>query len=144
MAFLSLSDLAKLMKQLDICMMTTNTKRGSLNSRPMSNNRDVTYKGDSYFFTYEKTGKIKELEANRSVCLNFEGKNDIYISVSGKAKLIRNKKMFKEHWQQSLNQWFPEGPDTEGVVLIHVKGTFVKYWEREKEGVILLGKKKSR
>ncbi|MEO6583085.1 MAG: pyridoxamine 5'-phosphate oxidase family protein [Ferruginibacter sp.] len=141
MATLSLSALAKQMKQLDICMMTTNTKRGSLNSRPMSNNRDVSYKGDSYFFTYEKTGKIKELEANSSVCLNFEGKDDMYISVAGKAKLIRNKETFKDHWQQSLNQWFPEGPDTKGIVLIHVKGTTLKYWQREKEGAISLSKK---
>jgi len=143
MPTLSLTTLAKLMKQLDICMMTTNTKRGSMNSRPMSNNRDVTYKGDSYFFTYEKTDKVKELEANPSVSLSFEGKDDIFISVAGKAKLIRNKEMFKEHWQDSLNQWFPEGPDTKGVVLIHVKGTTLKYWQREKEGAISLGKKKS-
>lgn len=141
MSTLSLKALAKEMRQLDICMMTTNTKRGSLNSRPMSNNRDVTYKGDSYFFTYEKTGKIKDLEANPAVCLNFEGKKDLYISVAGKAALIRNKAKFKEHWQESLNQWFPEGPETKGIVLIRVKGTMLKYWQREKEGSIALNKK---
>ncbi|MEJ7627295.1 MAG: hypothetical protein WKF35_10555 [Ferruginibacter sp.] len=42
MATLSLSSLAKHMKQIDICMMITQTKRGSMNSRPMSNNKDVT------------------------------------------------------------------------------------------------------
>ncbi len=142
MTTLSLATLAKQMKQLDICMMTTNTKRGSMNSRPMSNNRDVTYKGDSYFFTYEKTSKVRELEVNPAVCLNFEGKDDMYISVAGKAKLIRDKEMFQEHWQDSLNQWFPEGPDTKGIVLIHVKGGSLKYWQREKEGSISLAKKK--
>ena len=144
MPTLSLTALAKHMKQLDICMMTTNSKRGSMNSRPMSNNRDVTYKGDSYFFTYEKTGKIKDLEANPAVCLTFEGKDGLYMSVAGKAKLIRNKEAFKDHWQDSLNQWFPEGPETKGIVLIHMKGSMLKYWQREKEGCISLTKKKSK
>lgn len=144
MATLSLTTLAKQMKQLDICMMTTHGGRGNLNSRPMSNNRDVTYKGDSYFFTYEKTGKIKDLETNPAVCLNFEGKDGLYMSVAGKAKLLRNKTLFEAHWQDSLNQWFPDGPETKGIVLIHVKGTTMRYWQREKEGKIALAKKKSK
>jgi general stress protein 26 len=43
------------MKEIDICMFLTRTARGKMNCRPMSNNRDVTYKGDCYFFTLEKT-----------------------------------------------------------------------------------------
>ena|SRR5687768_15077841 len=140
MATLSLGTLAKHMKELDICMMNTHAKRGSLNCRPMSNNKDVTYKGDSYFFTYEKTAKIKELEADPNVSLNFEGKKDMFISVSGKAKLIKNKEAFADHWVDSLNQWFPDGIDTKGMVLIHVKGQKIKYWQREKQGEITITK----
>lgn len=140
MATLSLRSLAKHMKQLDICMMVTMTKRGGFNSRPMSNNKDVTYKGDSFFFTYEKSGKIKEIEASNNVCLVFEGKSDLYISVTGKAKLIRNKEAFREHWVDSLNQWFENGINTKGILLIHVKGTKIKYWQREKEGEVSLKK----
>ena len=138
MASLSLATIARQMRELDICMMVTQSKRGSLNSRPMSNNRDVTYKGDSWFFTYEKTQKIKDLENTSQVSLNFEGPKDLYISITGKAKLIRNKAMFAEHWDDSLNQWFPEGIDTKGIVLIHVKGTRLKYWQRSKEGELKL------
>ena len=138
MATLSLATVTKLMKDLDICMMVTQSKRGSLNSRPMSNNRDVKYKGDSYFFTYGDTRKVKDIEANPQVSLNFEGKKDLFISVSGKAKLIRSKARFAEHWVKSLDQWFPQGIDTPGMVLIHVKGNALHYWQREKEGKISL------
>ncbi len=141
MATFSLKSLAATLRELDICMMVTQSKRGSFNSRPMSNNRDVTYKGDSYFFTYEKSQKIKELEANPQVCLNFEGSKDMYISISGKAKLIRNKKAFADHWVKSLDQWFENGIDTPGLILIQVKGVNLKYWQREKEGEIKLGNK---
>jgi len=69
--------MARYMRQLDICMMVTQSKRGILNSRPMSNNGDVKYNGSSYFFTYEGSKKIKDIEANPQVNLNFEGKNDL-------------------------------------------------------------------
>lgn len=126
------------MRELDICMMVTQSKRGSLNSRPMSNNGDVKYNGNSYFFTYERTQKIKDIEANPFVCLNFEGNKDLYISISAKAKLIRNKSVFAAHWVDSLKQWFPKGIDTPGMVLIHVKGNSIQYWQRDKEGKIKL------
>ena len=138
MATYSLQAIARHMRQLDICMMVTQSKRGTLNSRPMSNNGDVKYNGNSYFFTYERTQKIKDIEANPSICLNFEGKKDLYISISAKAKLIRDKAAFADHWVESLGQWFPQGVDTPGMVLIHVKGNYIQYWQKDKEGKIKL------
>lgn len=138
MATYTLSTLARYMRELDICMMVTVSKRGTFHSRPMSNNRDVKYDGSSYFFTYEGSQKIKDLEANPNVILNFEGKQQLFIAVSGKAKLIRNKKSFAEHWDDSLNQWFKEGIDTKGMVLIHLKGNDIQYWQKDKQGKIKL------
>ena len=140
MATLSLTTIARHMRDLDICMMVTVSKRGNCNSRPMSNNRDVKYRGDNYFFTYEGSQKIKDIEANPQVSLNFEGKKDLYISVSGRANLIRNKASFEQHWDKSLNQWFKDGIDTPGIVLIHVKGRELKYWQKNKEGKLKLNK----
>jgi general stress protein 26 len=143
MATFNLTSIAKNLRQIDICMMVTISKRGQCISRPMSNNRDVKYNGDMYFFTYEKTQKVRDIEANPQVCLNFEGSKDLYISINGKAKLIRNKTSFAEHWNESLSQWFNKGIDTPGMVLIHVKGGKVSYWQRDKQGAISLAKRKS-
>ncbi len=49
MATYTLATMARLMRQLDICMMVTKSKRGILNSRPMSNKGDVKYNGSPYF-----------------------------------------------------------------------------------------------
>lgn len=138
MATYTLATLARSMRQLDICMMVTQSKTGSLNSRPMSNNGDVKYNGNSYFFTYEGSQKIKDIEINKQVSLNFEGPNELYLSVAGKAKLIRNKNQFAEHWVDGLQQWFNKGIDTPGMVLIHVKGSQVQYWQKNKAGKIKL------
>lgn len=140
MATISLPEMAKHMRQIDICMMTTQPKRGSLNSRPMSNNKDVTYSGDSYYFTYEKSKKVKDILANPNVSLNFEGTGGLYISISGKAKLIRDKGILEEHWVDSLDQWFENGVNTKGIVLIHVKGTRLSYWHKMEQGQLRVGK----
>jgi general stress protein 26 len=140
MATLSLATIAKRLRDIDICMMVTATKRGSFNSRPMSNNRDVKYKGDMYFFSWDGSQKIKDLAVNPNVILNFQGEKDLYLSITGKAKLVRNKTSFEEHWNPDLDRWFDQGIDTPGLVLIHVKGSQVQYWQRNKEGKLKLGK----
>jgi general stress protein 26 len=50
MANKKLKELSRKMKKLDICLLTTQNGRGGLHSRPMSNNGDVAYDGNSYFF----------------------------------------------------------------------------------------------
>ena len=47
----SLADLAAKMRGIDIAMLSTRTASGEIASRPMSNNGDVNYDGDSYVFT---------------------------------------------------------------------------------------------
>ncbi len=141
MATLSLTAIKRHMRELDICMMVTESKEGALSSRPMSNNKDVKYNGDLYFFTYERSQKIKDIENTAQVNLNFEGKDMLYISIAGKAKLIRNKTSFEQHWVDGLEQWFKQGIDTPGMVLIQVKGMRLRYWQKEKEGEIKLNKK---
>jgi len=140
MPTLSLTGLARHLRQLDICMLTTQSPRGVFNSRPMSNNGDVTYKGDSYFFTYEGSQKIKDIENNPQVSLNFEGPKELYTSIAGKAKLIRSRVQMEDHWMDSLKQWFTDGLDTPGIVLIHVKGSKIKYWQKNIDGEIKISK----
>ena len=47
----TLKDLAKKMRDIDIAVLSTHSEGGQIAGRPMSNNRDVEYDGDSYYFT---------------------------------------------------------------------------------------------
>ncbi|MFC7553714.1 hypothetical protein ACFQU7_17940 [Pseudoroseomonas wenyumeiae] len=47
MTQLSLSDLSEKMRDIDIAMLSTHAEDGSIASRPMSNNGQVEYQGDS-------------------------------------------------------------------------------------------------
>ena len=60
MAEFKLSDIAAKMRKLDICMMTTLAENGQLTSRPMSNNGDVEYDGNSYFYSFEESEVVKQ------------------------------------------------------------------------------------
>jgi general stress protein 26 len=132
----SLGAVSKKMQKLDICMMTTKSKTGQLSSRPMSNNGDVEYNGNSFFFTYEGAKTVKDITENAAVNLSFAGPKDLYISIVGTAKLIRTKAKMEEHWLKELEQWFKDGLDTEGIVMIHVKAKRIKYWQNEEEGEV--------
>ena len=50
MAGMDIKDVAKTLKDIDFVMLNTHTSGGEIAGRPMSNNRDVEYDGDSCFF----------------------------------------------------------------------------------------------
>lgn len=134
----TLKSISKKMKKLDLCMMTTVTSKGMTASRPMSHNGDVNFKGFSYFFTWEKSQLVKDLTKNTHVNLAFIGKKKLYISVTGKAKLIRKTELMKDHWNKDLEVWFKDGLETPGIVMIEVKAARLKYWQDEEEGEVVL------
>jgi general stress protein 26 len=138
MAKLGLKDISDTMRQVDICMLTTNS--GALESRPMSNNRDVDYDGDSFFFTEETAELVADIQVRPEVNLAYThnpvlGKS-LYISVSGKADVVRDRAEMAKHWVKDLDVWFKDGVDTPGLAMIHVKADRVKYWQGEDNGEV--------
>ncbi len=134
MAKASLKEISKKLKDIDLCMMTTVGPHGVVESRPMSNNGQVEYDGNSYFYTWEDSQLVKDLKKNKNVNLGFNGKKRLFVSVTGKARLTKNKKELEEHLTDGLDRWFKKGPETPGVVMVHVKAKRVKYWQDEEEG----------
>ncbi len=142
MSKLNLKDLSAIMRKIDICMLTTMTEEGTHASRPMSNNREVDYDGDSYFFSSDTTSAVRDIIANPQVNLSYIGHHSfinhssVYISVEGKGELIHNRDAFKKHWVPDLDVWFAQGVETPGLVLIHVKASRIHYWDGMENGII--------
>jgi len=134
----SLSDLAEKMRDIDITMLSTHTDGGAIGARPMSNNRQVDYDGDSYYFTWEQSRMVDDIQRDPKVGLSFQGEKAFAVAVEGTAELIRDKAAFKEHWTPDLDEWFEDGIDTEGVVMIKVGATRIHYWDGMDEGEIKL------
>ena len=135
-----LAHIAEKMKDIDFVMLGTHTKDGQIGHRPMSNNRQVDYDGDSFYFTWEDCLMVKDIEKDQKVGLSLQGQGGpngapgIFIALQGDAEIVRDKARFEQHWTKDLDRWFKDGPDTEGVVMLHVHATRCAYWDGEDEG----------
>lgn len=140
----TLADISEKMRDIDFCMLTTHGPDGVIAARPMSNNREVDYDGDSWFFTCEDAHMVGEIERDGQVALTFQGRSGLFgvrpffATVEGDAELIRDKTQFKAHWTSGLDRWFKDGVDTPGLVLIKVHATNLHYWDGEEEGSLRL------
>ena len=52
MSEILLADIARKLKKIDFCMTSTHGGSGAISNHPMSNNGDVKYDGDSWFFSH--------------------------------------------------------------------------------------------
>jgi general stress protein 26 len=135
----TIKKVAKLMRDLDFCMLTTRSNDGLLHARPMSNNGEVEFDGDVWFFSAADTRKVEEIEADSSVHLSYaDVENFRFISMSGEAEIVRDLGKKQELWVEDLERWFTEGPEDEDVVLIKVSPTVIEYWDGEEEGKLTL------
>ena len=147
MATKSLAEISEAMKDIDFCMLTTVSTDG-LAARPMSNNREVEFDGDCFFFSDGSSRTVSDLENDATASLTFQGsgglmgvvgKPGIFIAIEGKGELIRDKQLFEQHWQDELKRWWPDGIDTPGLTLIKVHAERLHYWDGGEEGEVKLG-----
>lgn len=138
MADLKLADLAEAMAEIDIAMLSTKAANGEIAARPMSNNSDVDYDGRSYYFTTADSRMVKEIEERKNVSLAFQDGRELFVAVEGDGEIIRERSAFEEHWTPDLDQWFENGVETEGLVMIEVAAKRIHYWRGEENGEIKL------
>jgi general stress protein 26 len=139
---MDLADIAEAMRDIDFAVLSTKTENGEIAGRPMSNNRDVAYEGDSFFFSHGSARTVSDIERDPKVSLAFQDKKGLlstrpfFIAVEGQAELIRDKAAFEAHWTSDLDRWFDQGIDTPGLVLIKVHARRITYWNGTEEGEI--------
>ena len=140
----TLADVSEKMKDIDFTMLSTHTKGGAIGARPMSNNREVDYDGDSYYFTWDDALMVDDIGRDPNVGLSFQAKSGMlglrpfFLQVEGKADVVHDKAQFADHWTKDLDRWFPDGIDTPGLAMLHVRAERIHYWDGEDEGEVAL------
>ena len=123
-----------MMKNLDFCMMVTKDGRNTLHSRPMSNYGKVEYDGDSWFFSYRASNKVKQIENNPMISLIYQTDDMTFVDCYCMATITENRTMMEEKWVKGLEMWFPDGIETEGICLIKVSAHRIQFWGKHGDG----------
>ena len=131
-----LREVAELVRDIDICMLVTNAD-GGLRGRPMSNNGEVEFDGDSWFFSFRDTAKVREIERHDAVELaHVATERGAWVSIEGRAEIVDDADRKRALWQDDLRAWFSDGPDDPSVVLIRVRAERIHVWANDEERVI--------
>jgi len=128
--------MSEMIKDIDFAMLTTQEHDGTLRSRPMST-QEVEFDGDLWFFTGMESGKVAEIKEDQQVNVSYADKDEQrYVSVSGKAKVLRDQQKIDELWSPALKVWFPNGKDDPNVGLIKVDVTQAEYWDSSSNSMV--------
>ncbi len=107
-------DLQKLYEMIDelgTAMLTTRRRDGHMVSRAMAAQKRVAG-ADLWFVTTESTGKLAEIEHDPHVNLAYyKDRTREWISVSGLAKISRDRQTIKALYQTDWKAWFPDEGD---------------------------------
>jgi general stress protein 26 len=124
------SEIHKLYEKIDeieVAMLTTRRPDGHLESRAMANQKRAEG-ADLWFVTAEGTGKLRDIETDPHVNLAYyKDKTREWVSVSGVARISRDRSIVRRLYATDWKAWFPEEgdprhgtPDDPRMVLIAV------------------------
>lgn len=132
-------ELYELVDQIQTAMLTTRRPDGELVSRPMQTQRRGAL-GDFWFVTSSETHKVDELEQDPHVNLAYlHGRTREFVSVSGKARVVRDRETIRRHFDASWRTWMEDrggaldgGPDDPRYVLLVVEPSSAVWFQLDK------------
>jgi general stress protein 26 len=121
--------LREMIKGIEVAMLTTVQDDGSLRSRPMATQK-VDFSGDLYFFTKLSAFKVEEIEHDHQVSVSYASpENQLYVSMSGLARILPDRAKMEELWFGDLEAWFPRGLEDPELALLWISVTKAEFWE---------------
>ena len=122
----SISKVTEIINDAKIGMVTTINEEGALVSRPLAV-QEVLDDGDMWFFTGLGTSQVAHVRADPRVNAAFGSKTE-WVSVAGTAEVVTDRAKIHEMWNQVVEAWFPDGPDTPEVCLLRIESDSAEYW----------------
>jgi len=82
---------------------------------------------------------VHEIDRDHQVNLSYAQPDDNrYVSISGRANLVRDRSKIDELWSPFLKAWFPDGKDDPRVALLRVDVEQAEYWDAPSSTIIKL------
>jgi general stress protein 26 len=125
----AIQKLGELIRDIEVAMLTTVDRDGSLRGRPMAT-QTTDFDGELWFFTQASSPKVGEVQREEQVNVAYaEPDKQHYVSLSGRARIVRDRKKAEELWSPVLKAWFPEGLDDPDLALLRVVVDKAEYWD---------------
>jgi len=125
----ALEHLSELIRGIDVVMLTTSDRAGRLHSRPMMALRKNA-EGALWFFAQGSSHTVDDIHGHHPVNLSYvDAVRGIYVSVSGRARVISDREKKSELWERRLGQWLSNGPEDDSTVLLRVEVQEAEYWQ---------------
>jgi general stress protein 26 len=120
--------LSERLRGIETAMLTTMEPDGSLLSRPMVAQK-LPFDGDLWFLARSHSRLVWDVQRHPRVNLNYVALNhDRFISLSGTAHIVRDRRKASQLWDPSYDSWFAGGVDDPELVLVKVTIDFAQAW----------------
>ena len=130
--------IAKLVTGADIALLTSRGADGALHARPLAVLQQ-DFDGVVRFLVQHPSEKTLEIEADPNVNVSFASRQG-YLSIAGRASVVRDDALVDELWNPAAEAWFPQGRDDPRLAVIEVAGDGAEYWAKTEPGVFALVK----
>ena len=120
----------KLIKDIRFAMLTHRHPDGKLHSHPLTTQNRSLEPGDPLcFFVSKKTELGQRLLADGNVCVTYaDHDQDIYVSISGQAKINDDIAAKKRLFNALAKAWFPGGAEDPDLELVELAIEDAEYW----------------
>jgi general stress protein 26 len=129
---------AMMIRGIKVAMLTTASPDGGLHSRPMAT-QEADFDGSLWFFTRASSAKVDEVLGDAEVNVSYASPEDHrYVSLSGRASIVREPEKLRELWRPSNRIWFAQGLEDPDLALLRVDVRIAQYWDMLAGGMIVL------
>jgi general stress protein 26 len=120
--------LREVMADFDTAMLVTSAD-AEMRARPLAlaHGKDD---GLLYFPTSARAPKIAEIEVDPRVCVTMQS-NRRFVSLSGRARVVRDLPTIEAVWSEAWKVWFPQGKTDPDLALIAVTPLMAEYWDNQ-------------
>lgn len=117
-----------IIEKVGVCMLTTQFA-GGLRARPLEARPDREA-GLIFFVTDVHSPKEDEIASAPDIGIVFiDADEKAYLSITGRASVLRDVEKTKALWRKTDEVWWPDGPGSPDVCLLRIEPSTAELWD---------------
>lgn len=120
--------ITSILREFKVAMMISFSSENVPHGRPMAI-ATLEQPLGIWFLSRSGTEKIKEIKENPNVYITCQRDGESYLTLSGQARVVESTDKVRELWKEVFRVWFPDGPDSADISLVHFVPSEGEYWD---------------